>query len=167
MISCLFHVIAINFICSNRFCKPHSYFYFYFCCCLCTTCYRHILFCCFVFAVNNFSLASGASIFTDHTAYFFTDIETIVVKNTHRYWMLVNTTGIKSKINECFEYVMKTKGKINEWTTFYSYMTSADVNVFGIFDLINSKTVASIGSLAPASDAFSLCWTFPSENTIE
>lgn len=42
-------------------------------------------------------LASGARIFIEHAAYFLTDIEAVVVKNTHTYRMIVNLTKFKRK----------------------------------------------------------------------
>lgn len=66
----------------------------------------------------------------------------------------------------CFKVENEKKKNIqNERKYFITYITSADVNVFGIFDFTNSKTDASSsGSLVPDSFLF---WTFPSEKTTE
>lgn len=55
--------------------------------------------------------------------------------------------------------MFKMNAKI-ETNALHSYMTSADVNVFGIVDLTNSRTDASVGS-----DSLVLSWMFPSEKT--
>lgn len=88
--------MAINFICWNQFSSYIHIFCFAFVLIVVHVIVNCRFFCC-CFAAINFSLASGARIFIEHAAYFLTDIEAVVVKNTHTYRMIVNLTKFKRK----------------------------------------------------------------------
>lgn len=104
--------MAINFICWNQFSSYIHIFFVFIVIRVIVICLFFFFRCCF--AAINFPLASSASVFIEHAAYFLTDIETVVVKNTHTYRMIVNLTKIKWK-EEAMQYEQLLRFERSKW----------------------------------------------------